>query len=105
MTAYEIAVRIDNFGYMNDTYEYNDQIDPEQREDNILGITKFLEEKDDVVIAYLNRYACKARNDYEDDGSLEDYTETENSITLRGKYYTDYFEIYNADYLESHNRK
>ncbi len=57
MTAYEIAVRIDNFGYMNDTYEYNDQIDPEQREDNILGITKFLEEKDDVVIAYLNRYA------------------------------------------------
>lgn len=57
MTAYEIAVRIDNFGYMNDTYEYNDQIDPEQREDNILGIAKFLEEKDDVVIAYLNRYA------------------------------------------------
>ena len=43
MTAYEIAVRIDNFGYMNDTYEYNDQIDPEQREDNILGIAKFLE--------------------------------------------------------------
>lgn len=57
MTAYEIAVRIDNFGYMNDTYEYNDQIDPEQREDNILGIAKFLEEKDDVIIAYLNRYA------------------------------------------------
>lgn len=57
MTAYEIAVRIDNFGYMSDTYEYNDQIDPEQREDNILGIAKFLEEKDDVVIAYLNRYA------------------------------------------------
>lgn len=57
MTAYEIAVRIDNFGYMNDTYEYNDQIDPEQREDNILGIAKFLEEKDDVVISYLNRYA------------------------------------------------
>lgn len=57
MTAYEIAVRIDNFGYMNDTYEYNDQIDPEQRENNILGIAKFLEEKDDVVIAYLNRYA------------------------------------------------
>ena len=41
MTAYEIAARIDNFGYMNDTYEYNDQIDPEQREDNILGITKY----------------------------------------------------------------
>ena len=57
MTAYEIATKIDNFGYMNDTYEYNDQIDPEQREDNILGIAKFLEEKDDVVIAYLNRYA------------------------------------------------
>ena len=59
MTAYEIAVRIDNFGYMNDTYEYNDQIDPEQREDNILGITKFLEEKDDVVIAYLNSMRVK----------------------------------------------
>lgn len=57
MTAYEIAVRIDNFGYMNDTYEYKDQIDPEQREDNILGIAKFLEEKDDVVIEHLNRYA------------------------------------------------
>ena len=57
MTAIELATRIDNFGYMNDTYEYNDQIDPEQREDNILGIAKFLEEKDDVVIAYLNRYA------------------------------------------------
>lgn len=55
---------------------------------------------------YMRQYACMARNDYEDEGLLEeDYTETENSIILKGENYTDYFEVYNANYLESHNRK
>lgn len=80
MTAYEIAVRIDNFGYMNDTYEYNDQIDPEQRENNILGIAKFLEEKDDVVIAYLNRYA-------DEDSPEETMIEAMNLIQMVKKFW------------------
>lgn len=54
---------------------------------------------------YMRQYACIARNDCEVDGSLEDYIETKNSITLKGKYYTNYFEVYNADYFESHNIK
>ncbi len=82
MTAYEIAVRIDNFGYMNDTYEYNDQIDPEQREDNILGIAKFLEEKDDVVIAYLNRYA-------DEDSPEETMIEAMNLIQMVKKFWNE----------------
>ncbi len=80
MTAYELAVRIDNFGYMNDTYEYKDQIDPEQRESNILGIAKFLEEKDDVVIAYLNRYA-------DEDSPEETMIEAMNLIQLVKKFW------------------
>ena len=82
MTAYEIAVRIDNFGYMNDTYEYNDQIDPEQREDNISGIAKFLEEKDDVVIAYLNRYA-------DEDSPEETMIEAMNLIQMVKKFWNE----------------
>ena len=80
MTAYELATRIDNFGYMNDTYEYNDQIDPEQRESNILGITKFLEEKDDVVIAYLNKFA-------DEDSPEETMIEAMNLIQLVKKFW------------------
>lgn len=80
MTAIELATRIDNFGYMNDTYEYNDQIDPEQREDNILGIAKFLEEKDDVVIAYLNRYA-------DEDSPEETMIEAMNLIQMVKKFW------------------
>jgi len=80
MTAYELATRIDNFGYMNDTYEYNDQIDPEQRESNILGIAKFLEEKDDVVIAYLNRYA-------DEDSPEETMIEAMNLIQMVKKFW------------------
>ena len=82
MTAIELAVRIDNFGYMNDTYEYNDQIDPEQREDNILGIAKFLEEKDDVVIAYLNRYA-------DEDSPEETMIEAMNLIQMVKKFWNE----------------
>lgn len=82
MTAYEIAARIDNFGYMNDTYEYNDQIGPEQREDNILGIAKFLEEKDDVVIAYLNRYA-------DEDSPEETMIEAMNLIQMVKKFWNE----------------
>lgn len=82
MTAIELATRIDNFGYMNDTYEYNDQIDPEQREDNILGIAKFLEEKDDVVIAYLNRYA-------DEDSPEETMIEAMNLIQMVKKFWNE----------------
>lgn len=46
---------------------------------------------------YMRQYACEARNAYEGNGSLEDYTKTESSITLKGEYYTDYFEIYNMN--------
>ena len=82
MTAIELATRIDNFGYMNDTYEYNDQIDPEQREDNILGIAKFLEEKDDVVIAYLFRYA-------DEDSPEETMIEAMNLIQMVKKFWNE----------------
>lgn len=43
---------------------------------------------------YMRQCVREARNDYERDGSLEDYIETESSVTLKGKHYTDYFEIY-----------
>lgn len=48
----------------------------------------------DSAYYYMQEYANEAWREREEEGSLEDVKTTDRSITLKGEYYIDHFEVY-----------
>ena len=51
----------------------------------------------DIARRYMKEYALESLREYEDAGIFESIVERNNSITLKAKYDTDYFEVYFID--------
>lgn len=51
----------------------------------------------DIARRYMKGYALEVLREYEDAGTFESIVERNNSITLKAKYDTDYFEVYFID--------
>ena len=51
----------------------------------------------DIARRYMKEYALESLREYEDAGTFESIVERNDSITVKAKYDTDYFEVYFID--------